>query len=116
MAACTHSFRAIRPGNRPVHHPGDASLLTSLCQHDSNRLTRYHAICGGQLLLQRPLLGRTGEHRDRRAAGEHFCCHMVLGARKHQPEKDQRQEWFKQKAKAGVTGGIQREEKIYMGY
>jgi len=86
VAACTYSVRAVRPGNGPVHHPGDASLLASLCQHLAHSLTRCHASGGSQLLLQRPLLGGAGKHWDRRAAGEHVCRHMLLGARKHQPE------------------------------
>lgn len=86
-AACTHSIGAVRPRDRPVHHPGDSSLLASMCQHLAHGLTRRHTACGSQLLLYSPLLGWTGNHRDRRAAGEHLCGHMVLGARKLQPEK-----------------------------
>ncbi len=92
-AAHTHSFRAIHPGNRPVHHPGNASLLASMCQHLAHSLTRCHAACRCQLLLHCPLCGWTGEHRDRRAAGEHLCCHMVLGARKLQPGRNIKQWW-----------------------
>lgn len=80
-----NSVGAVRPGNSPVHHPGDASLLASVCQHLTHSLTRCHAACGSQLLLQCPLLGWTGKHRDRRAAGEHVCRYVVLGARKLQP-------------------------------
>ena len=85
FAACTHSIGAVRPGNGPVHHPGDASLLTSLCQHLADSLTRCHAVGGSKLLLQRPLCGGTGNHRDGRAAGEHVCRHVVLRAGKLQP-------------------------------
>lgn len=85
-AAWTHSVWAVSPGNRPVHHPGDACLLASMCQHLTNSLTRCHTACGSELLLHCPLLGWTGKHRDRRSAGEHLCRHMVLGARKLQPE------------------------------
>lgn len=84
-AACTYSVRAVRPGNLPVHHPRDAGLLASMCQHFAHSLTRCHAACGPKLLLHRPLLGWTDEHRDRRAGGEHLCCHVVLAARKLQP-------------------------------
>lgn len=84
--ASTYSVGAVRPGNGPVHHPGDASLLASLGQHLAHSLTRCHAVCGCQLLLQRPLPGGAGQHRDGRAAGEHACRHVVLGARKLQPE------------------------------
>lgn len=83
----THSVGAVCPGNCPVHHPGDARLLASLCQHLAYSLTCCHTSCGSQLLLQCPLFGWTGQHRDRRTAGEHLCRHVVLSARKLQSEK-----------------------------
>lgn len=88
-AAWTHSVWAVCPGYRPVHHPGDACLLASMCQHLANSLTRRHTLRGSELLLHCPLLGWTGEHRDRGTAGEHLCRHMLLGARKLQPEEMQ---------------------------
>lgn len=86
-SACTHSVRSVYPGNLPVHHPGDASLVASMCQHLTDGLAGRHTVRGSQLLLHRPFLGWTGKHRDRRGAGEHLCRHMVLAARKLQPEK-----------------------------
>lgn len=76
---------AVCPGNRSVHHPGDASLLAAMCQYFAYSLTGCHAVCRSQLLLHSPLFGRTRKHRDRRAAGEHLGCHMVLAAKEHQP-------------------------------
>lgn len=80
-----NSIRAIRPRNCPVHHPGDTSLLASLCQHFSHSLTRSHTVCGKQFPFHCPLLCGTCNHWAMRAAGEDLCRHMVLGASKHQP-------------------------------
>lgn len=90
--ACTHSIRAVMPGDLSVYHPCDASLAAPLCQHLTHSLARRYAARGSQLLLYGPLLGGTGQHRDRRTAGEHLSSHMLLATREHQPEKMTRHE------------------------
>lgn len=85
-AACTHRIWAVCPGNHPIHHPGDASLLAAMRQHLPHSLTGCHAVCRSQLLLHSPLFGRTRKHRNRGAAGKHLGCHMVLATGEHQPE------------------------------
>lgn len=86
LAACTHRIWAVCPGNHPIHHPGDASLLAAMRQHLAHSLTGCHAVCRSQLLLHSPLFARTRKHRNRGAAGKHLGCHMVLATGEHQPE------------------------------
>lgn len=83
---CTHSIGAEGPGNHPEGHPVDAGLLAPEGQHLAHGLTGRHAACGGQLLLQRPLLGGAGDHGDGGAAAEHLSLHMVLRAAELQPD------------------------------
>lgn len=80
-----HAIRAVRPGNGPVHHPGDAGLLAAMCQHLAHGLARSHAVGGGQLLLQRPLFSGAGKNGNGRSAGEDLSGDVMLAAGKHQP-------------------------------
>jgi len=81
------SIRPVHPWYAPVHHPGDARLLASLCQHLAHSLAGRHTMCGAQFLFERPLLGGTGDDRARcapRPGRDHLRRHMVLAPREHQ--------------------------------
>lgn len=71
--------------------------MAAVCQHLAHSLARRHAAGGVQIPLQRPLFGGTGEHRDRRATGEHAGRHMALGSNKLQPEYTKETNMIKQK-------------------